>query len=344
MKDLVLGIETSCDETAVAIVAAGREIRADLVESQVALHAPFGGVVPEIASRSHLRALPRLVDRALAEAGVELGELAGIAVTTRPGLIGALLVGLSTAKGLAFGADLPLAAIDHIEAHVYAAAMEAEVPPYPCLALVVSGGHTTLFRATAELDMRALASTLDDAAGEAFDKVAHLLGLPYPGGPALAALAERGDRRALSFPRYRPRDGRPGFSFSGLKTAVLYHLRGGDALAPTPPPEAIADRADVAAAFQEAVVDALCEQTLAALESEGLDTCLVSGGVACNRRLRSAMSERLAERGARALFPSPRFCTDNAAMIAGLGWHALRAGRRAGLDVDASPRRLAAPC
>ena len=339
MKELVLGVESSCDETAAAVVRAGREVLSSEVRSQVAEHAPFGGVVPEIAGRSHLRAILPVIDRALADAGCSLEDLGGVAVTTRPGLIGSLLVGLSAAKALAFARGLPLVGVHHIEAHVYAATMEApETFAYPCLALVVSGGHTALYRARSPLSMSPLAATLDDAAGEAFDKVAHLLGLPYPGGPALARMAEEGNPGAVRFPRYRPKDGSLGFSFSGLKTAVLYHLRGGDALAPTPPPGAIEARADVAASFQQAVVDSLVEQSLRAAELEELETLLVAGGVACNERLREEMTRRGGERGLRVHFPSPAYCTDNAAMIAGLGWHDLAAGHFAGWDLDASPR------
>ena len=340
MKELVLGIESSCDETAAAVVGAGRRVRSSIVLSQIDEHRPFGGVVPEIAGRSHLRAILPVVDEALDAAGVTLQDLAGIAVTQRPGLIGSLLVGLSAAKGLAFGSDLPLVGVDHIEAHVWAAAMENDELPYPCIALVVSGGHTSLFRALSPLKIESLATTLDDAAGEAFDKVAHLLGLPYPGGPSVSELALEGDPAAIRFPRFRPSKGGLGFSFSGLKTAVLYHLRGGDALAPTPAPEAIADRADVAASFQEAVVDALTEQALRAADREGLGTVLVAGGVACNRRLREVLTARAAERGLEARFPSPAYCTDNAAMIAGLGWHELQSSQILSWDADASARSL----
>ncbi len=342
MSTLVLGVESSCDETAAAVVRAGREVLSNEVHSQAAEHAPYGGVVPEIAGRSHLRAILPVIERALSQAGCGLDDLAGIAVTTRPGLIGSLLVGLSAAKGLAFARGLPLVGVDHIEAHVYAATMEApEQVAFPCLALVVSGGHTALYRVASPLAMTLLATTLDDAAGEAFDKVAHLLGLEYPGGPAVARLAQGGDGAAIRFPRYRAKDGRPGFSFSGLKTAVLYYLRGGDALAPTPAPEAIPDRADVAASFQQAVVDTLVEQSLRAAEDEGLGTVLLAGGVACNARLREELARRAAERGLVTRFPSPAYCTDNAAMIAGLGWHLLEAGRVADWDLDASAQRHA---
>ncbi len=338
MQELILGIESSCDETAAAVVRGGREVLSSKVHSQIAEHAEFGGVVPEIAGRSHLEKILPVVDAALAEAGVTLDDLTAIAVTQRPGLIGSLLVGLSVAKGLAFTRGLPLVAVHHIEAHVYAASMECREDPYPCVALVVSGGHTALYRARSPLEMELLASTLDDAAGEAFDKVSWLLGSGYPGGPAISRLAVEGDRGRVAFPRYRPKDGGLGFSFSGLKTAVLYHLRGGDALAPTPAPEDIPDRADIAASFEEAVVDALATQSLEACRREGLERLLVGGGVACNRRLREVLAERGAAAGVRATFPSPAYCTDNAVMIAGLGTELWRAGRCAPWEVDALAR------
>lgn len=336
-RGLVLGIESSCDETAAAVVAHGRTILSSVVHSQIAEHAPFRGVVPEIAGRSHLREILPVVERALTDARVTLDELDGIAVTQRPGLIGSLLIGLSTAKALAFARGLPLVAVHHIEAHAYAAAMEHELE-YPLLALVVSGGHTALYRMRDHSTLELLAETLDDAAGEAFDKVASLLGLDYPGGPAVSKLAAAGRRDALALPRYRPKDGRPGFSFSGIKTAVLYALRGQDAAGPLPGALEAGRRADVAASFEEAVVDVLVEQCLATAQREDLRTITVTGGVACNRRLRERMTAAAAQAGLRAVFPSPQYCTDNAAMIAGQGWHLLRAGRRAGLALDAIPR------
>ena len=335
---LVLGIESSCDETAAALVRDGRQVISSVVHSQIEEHAVYGGVVPEIAGRSHLKKILPVVDGALAAAGVDLLELDAIAVTSRPGLIGSLLVGLSTAKGLAFTRGLPLVPVNHIEAHVYAATMECEAEPYPCAALVVSGGHTALYRCESPLEMKLLATTLDDAAGEAFDKVAWLLGLGYPGGPAISAAARQGDPEKIRFPRYRAKDGGLGFSFSGLKTAVLYHLRGGDALAPTPKPEEITGRADVAASFEAAVVDALVRETLRACEQEGLSRVLVAGGVACNARLREEMGRRASAHGVAVTFPSPSYCTDNAVMIAGLGFELLRAGRTAGWDLDANAR------
>ena len=338
MSALILGIESSCDETAAALVRDGREVVSSVVHSQIEEHAVYGGVVPEIAGRSHLRKILPVVDCALEEARLTLDDVDAIAVTHRPGLIGSLLVGVSMAKGLAFTRGLPLVPVDHIEGHVFAAAMECPEPPFPCVALVVSGGHTALYRADSPLEIEHLAGTLDDAAGEAFDKVAWLLGLGYPGGPAISALARDGDPRAVRFPRYRSKDGQLGFSFSGLKTAVLYHLRGGDALAPTPPPERIEARADVAASFEAAVVDALVDQSLRACRQADLTRVLVGGGVACNGRLREELKRRAAEEGSEATFPSPPFCTDNAVMIAGLGARLLEAGRTADWTLDARAR------
>ncbi|MFT5052699.1 MAG: N6-L-threonylcarbamoyladenine synthase [Chlamydiales bacterium] len=337
-SELVLGIESSCDETAAAVVRRGRDVLSSVVDSQIAEHAPFGGVVPEVAGRAHLRRILPCIDQALEDAGVDLGDLGAIAVTSRPGLIGSLLVGLSAAKALAFTRGLPLVGVHHIEAHAFAATMELDEPVYPCLALIVSGGHTALYRAESALELTPLAATLDDAAGEAFDKVGYLLGLSYPGGPSVSALAQSGNPTAIRFPRYRSKSGEIGFSFSGLKTSVLYHLRGGDALAPTPAPEEIPDRADVAASFEAAVVDSLVTSTITCARREGLDQVLVAGGVACNRRLREEMASAAAATGIRAHFPSPAYCTDNAVMIAGLGWELFSAGKLADWNLDASAR------
>ena len=346
MKDqgLVLGIESSCDETAAAVVERGSRVLSNIVKSQAAIHAEFGGVVPEVAGRSHLEAILPAIDEALAEAQVGLDDLSGIAVTNRPGLIGSLLVGLSAAKALAWARGIPVTPVHHIEAHVYAATMENDEPPTcPCLALVVSGGHTALYDVQSPLSMTCIAQTLDDAAGEAFDKVAWILGASYPGGPSIARLAESGDRNAIAFPRYSPKrkqgEERPvGFSFSGLKTAVLYHVRGGDPMRPTPEPDAIEGREDIAASFQEAVCEVLTTQTLRAAEARGATEVLVAGGVACNVRLREIMKERGGQRGVRTFFPSPAYCTDNAVMIAGLGWERLSKGLVGALDLDAAPR------
>jgi N6-L-threonylcarbamoyladenine synthase len=338
MSNLILGIESSCDETAAAVVESGRREVASVVHSQIDEHAKWGGVVPEIASRSHLEQILPVLDRCLNEAQVELTDLAGIAVTNRPGLIGSLLVGVGAAKGLALATDLPLVGVDHIKAHVYAATMDLAHDPYPAIALVVSGGHTALYLAEGALSMTPLASTLDDAAGEAFDKVAHMLGLSYPGGPSVSKLALEGNPKAIAFPRYRPKRGGLGFSFSGLKTAVLYHLRGGDALAPTPAPRDIVERANVAASFQEAVVDALVKMTLKAAKEHNLTQVLVAGGVGCNQRLREVFAQASEPEGIHVHFPPPNRCTDNAVMIAGLGWQLFETGQVGDLNLDASPR------
>jgi N6-L-threonylcarbamoyladenine synthase len=345
---LVLGIESSCDETAASVVRGGTEILSSIIHSQAQEHAEFGGVVPEIAGRSHLREVHRVIREALDEAGVAPTDLAAVAVTVQPGLIGSLLVGLSAAKGFALRHNLPIVPVHHIHAHVWAATMELKTQAFPAIALVVSGGHTALYRATGPSDFTSLAHTLDDAAGEAFDKVAWILGLAYPGGPSISKLAQEGDPTAFRFPRYRPKalpnsrelglERSLGFSFSGLKTAVLYHVRGQDALAPTPEPQDIPRRADVAASFQEAVVDALVTQTVDAAKREGLDRIFVGGGVACNARLRTKMAEAAEKAGKTAIFPSPAYCSDNAAMIAGLGWPLFEAGATADLTLDASPR------
>jgi len=338
MSTLVLGIESSCDETAAAVVRDGRQILSSVVHSQASLHAVYGGVVPEIAGRSHLAQILPVVDAALVQASTSLEQIDGIAVTNRPGLIGSLLVGLSAAKALAWPRGIPIAGVHHIEAHVYAATMERPELAYPSLALVVSGGHTALYRARSPLVLELLGTTRDDAAGEAFDKVAFMLGLGYPGGPAVSKLAESGNPRAVRLPAYRSREAAPSFSFSGLKTAVLYHVRGQDARNPLPPPEAITDRADVAASFEQAVVDSLVEECLRTARREGLQRILVAGGVACNRRLRLEMTRRASAEGLEAIFPSPAYCTDNAAMIAGLGFQILSAGKADTLALDAAPR------
>ncbi len=330
---LVLGIETSCDETAAAVVEDGRRILSNVVSSQVDLHAVFGGVVPEVASRAHQEQLDAIVERALAEAGVGLSDLAGIAVTSRPGLIGALLVGLSYAKGLSLATGLPFVGVDHILAHVYACEMAVPSLRHPFLALVVSGGHTSLFRCDAPGSVALLGESIDDAAGEAFDKVASLLDLPYPGGPHLEKLAKSGNADAVELPS--PRCKKPlDFSFAGLKTAVLYKLRGVPGKGPPADPPR---REDVAASFQDAVARTLCRAVKRAVKAGDCKQVAVGGGVAANGHLRAklhALGERL---GVELAFPPLRMCTDNAAMIAGLGYHQLIAGELSPLSLDASP-------
>ncbi|MEQ8766121.1 MAG: tRNA (adenosine(37)-N6)-threonylcarbamoyltransferase complex transferase subunit TsaD [Planctomycetota bacterium] len=338
----VLGIDTSCDDTAVAIVENGEEIVTHRVSSQVEVHRRFGGVVPELASRSHLDAIVPTLEAVLEEADCEPDA---VAVTNRPGLIGALLIGVAAAKAWAFAKSKPLVGVDHIAAHVYSPRLVAPRPAWPYLALIVSGGHTALFRAESAIDVQRLGTTTDDAAGEAYDKVSALLGLGYPGGPAIDRAAQNGDGTAEAFPRTLLAADSLDFSFSGVKTAVLYKVRGQDAQGrPLSPEEAAALSeqrvSDVAASFQEAVVDVLVEKTLRAARREGLERIAVGGGVAANSRLRERLTEAAAADGRQAFFPPRPLCTDNAAMIAGLGYHLLREPTAEhGLALEARPRR-----
>ncbi len=332
---ILLGIETSCDETAAAVVADGREIRSNVVQSQIDLHRVYGGVVPELACRAHIETILPVVEKALEEAGTDLPSLDAIAVTSAPGLVGALLVGVSFAKSLALAGGKPIAGVDHVQGHIYAAKLAFPDLAYPCVSLVVSGGHTSLYLSRSEIDHALLGSTTDDAAGEAFDKVAKILELGFPGGPAIDRMSKGRDPSRVKFKRTVPDS--LDFSFSGIKTAVLYRVRGQDAKKPMTLTEE--ERADVAAGFQEAVVDALVEQGMKACARTGAPRIAVGGGVACNGRLREKMKERAAAAGIECFFPPPRFCTDNAAMIAGLGFHLLRAGRASDLSLDAVPTK-----
>jgi N6-L-threonylcarbamoyladenine synthase len=319
-KMRVLGIESSCDESAVAVIDGRAGLLAHRLHSQVDLHRRYGGVVPELASRDHVRRLLPLVRETLAAAGTGPGQLDGIAYTAGPGLVGALLTGAALAQSLALGWGLPAVAIHHLEGHLLAPLLEDPAPPFPHLALLVSGGHTMLIDVGGVGDYRVLGETRDDAAGEAFDKTAKLLGLPYPGGPELARLAAHGRPGRFRFPR--PMLDRPGleFSFSGLKTAVMLAVREQEL---TPPL-----RADIAHAVQEAIVETLCAKALRGLEATGHDTLVVAGGVGANQALRTRLAAAAQERGARVYYPRPEFCTDNAAMIALAGLHRLRAGER----------------
>ncbi|MBI4737651.1 MAG: tRNA (adenosine(37)-N6)-threonylcarbamoyltransferase complex transferase subunit TsaD [candidate division NC10 bacterium] len=318
---LVLGIETSCDETAAAVLEDGRRIRSNVVASQVEVHAPYGGIVPELASRRHLEVIHPVLDRALADAGVGLEDLAALAVTVGPGLVGSLLVGVSVAKAIAFARHLPLVGVNHLEGHIAAAFLESPTLTYPFAALVVSGGHTHLCHVPAECEYRLLGRTRDDAAGEAFDKVAKLLGLGYPGGPAIEREAQGGDPRAIPFPRAVFSDGSLDFSFSGLKTAVVHCLRDlGRAAAPSgAPPLAPQQVRDVCASFQQAAVDMLVERVMRAVRDHALGVIVVAGGVACNGALRQALKAEAEAEGIQLVVPSPALCTDNAAMIAAAG-------------------------
>lgn len=327
----VLGVETSCDETGVAVVDADRGLLAHALYSQVRLHADYGGVVPELASRDHVRKLPGLVRRVLEQAGIEAGELDGIAYTAGPGLIGALLVGAATARALAFGLGIPAIGVHHMEGHLLAPGLEDEHPEPPYVALLVSGGHSMLVEVRGLGEYRLLGQTLDDAAGEAFDKTAKLLGLPYPGGPNLARLAESGRPDAFRFAR--PMTDRPGleFSFSGLKTQVLLAWQ-----RQTEQTDAV--RADIARGFEDAVVETLAIKCERALWQSGAPALVVAGGVGANRRLRAQLQERIGALGGRVYFPRPEFCTDNGAMIALAGLRRLAAGERTGLDIQVRPR------
>jgi N6-L-threonylcarbamoyladenine synthase len=329
----VLGIETSCDETAAAVIVDGR-LAASVVRGQNALHAPYGGVVPELASRDHLGALDGVVAEALAEAGLAPGDLTGVAVTAGPGLLGSLLVGVCFAKAFAYRAGVPCVGVHHLAGHLAAAELaDPELRP-PYLGLVVSGGHTALYRIEEGAPAALLGATLDDAVGEAFDKVAKLLGLPFPGGPALAKLAEEGDERGVALPRPLAGAGGLDFSYSGLKTAVAVELarRGGaeglDRRA----------RADLAASFQAAATDPLVARARRAARDEGLARVAVVGGVAANRRLRREMGRAGAASGFSVHFPPPALCTDNAAMVAAAGARLLARGERHGLDLTAFSR------
>ncbi len=353
-KALILGIESSCDETAAAVVAGGTTILSNIVASQFDLHRPFGGVVPEVAARAHCECITALVDEALATAGVRGEQLSAISVVNRPGLVGALLVGIAAAKSLALAWDKPLIGIDHILGHVYAPAL-AGLSRYPHVSLIVSGGHTSLYRVTSPTDIATLGQTCDDAAGEAFDKVAKMLGLGFPGGPALAAAALPvvGEGRNLfshivtsSRAHAGAADNPLDFSFSGLKTAVYYHLRGttrghGELRTITP-----LEREQVAASFEEAACLIMAEKALAACRREGIDTLTISGGVACNKRLREIVTMRAARerKPVTVFFPPPSLCTDNAAMSAGLAYHYYAKGQFSELDLDAdsTPKRAKA--
>jgi len=306
---LLLGIETSCDDTATAVVRDGRHVLADVSTNQDVFHAKYGGIVPEIASRRHASLLSAAVEDALARAGVALEALDGIAVTVGPGLIGSLVVGVATAKALAFAGNKPLYAVNHLHGHIFAAFLERDVePPYPFLALLVSGGHSQLVEVAGPTAMRVLGRTRDDAAGEAFDKTARLLGLPFPGGPALEALARDGDAHAIAFPRYRPEPGALDLSFSGLKTSARYFLASDAA-------HGVA-RADVAASFQAAIVDVLIDRVERALAANQVRALVLSGGVAANETLAAAFRRVGAAHELPTYVPERRFCTDNAAMIA----------------------------
>ena len=323
---VILAIETSCDETAAAVVMGGTDVVSSVVSSQIDLHARFGGVVPEIASRAHLDLLGPIVREALDRAGVEPRRIDAVAATHGPGLIGALLVGVSAAKALAFAWDVPFIGVNHLEAHLYAGLLDDPTLEFPLVFLLVSGGHTMLIEMTDHGRYRLLGRTIDDAAGEAFDKVARFLGLGYPGGPAIDRLAVEGDPSVIDFPRAMLNDGLD-FSFSGLKTSVVNHVRKNPTVS-TP---------DVAASFQAAVVDVLLTKAMRAADRTGASALVLGGGVAANSELRRRFTESCEATGRRGLLPSRDMCTDNAAMIGAAAWYRLRDHGAMGLDTGAFP-------
>lgn len=334
---LVLGVETSCDETAAAVVEDARRVLSSVVSSQAAVHAPYGGVVPEIASRHHVENVVPVIEGAMAEAGVRFPDLDAVAVTQGPGLVGSLLVGLQAAKAIALVHGKPLVPVHHVAGHVAAAFLAHGEIPLPALALVVSGGHTSLYEVPEEGVHRLLGRTRDDAAGEAFDKVAKLLGLGYPGGPVIDRLARDGDDRAVEFAVARIKDGRADFSFSGIKTAVLLHVRR-EGIAPVADPSDVPPRVrDLVASFQRAVVAALVQGLARAAREHSPRSLILTGGVAANSLLRRETERAGRELSLPVFIPPLELTTDNAAMIAAAGFVALRRGVRAGLALNAEP-------
>jgi N6-L-threonylcarbamoyladenine synthase len=330
----LLAIETTCDETAAAVVTRGREVLSSVVASQEQLHARWRGVVPELASRAHVERIIPVIDEAVTRAGITRGELEAVAVAVKPGLVGSLLVGLAAAKGIAATLRIPIVGYDHIAAHLYACRLaHGAAMTYPCVGLVASGGHTSLFHVQAPLALERLGGTIDDAAGEAFDKAAAILGLGYPGGPEIERAARGGDPRSHRLPRpLRADHDRLDLSFSGLKTALRYLVRPPGAPADTPPPEGQA-RADLAAAFQQAVVDSIVAKVELAIEKTGCRTVAIGGGVAANSLLRESLAELGRRRGVAVLVPPMSLCTDNAAMGA-IAWERLERGDDDGLTLD----------
>lgn len=328
---VILGIETSCDETSAAVLVNGKDLKSHVISSQIGTHQKYGGVVPEIASREHCLHIRDVVDQALNEAAMDFCELAGIAVTYGPGLVGSLLVGVAAAKAMAYAAGVPLIAVNHLEGHIYANFLEHEDIEFPLLALLVSGGHTNLILFKGHLDYEVLGRTRDDAAGEAFDKVARTLGLGYPGGPYIQKAAANGNALAFPLPRTMLEAGSLDFSFSGLKSAVLNTLNTAQMKGLT------IDASDLAASFQAAVIDVLVQKSIRALDRAEIKTFALAGGVAANSILRDSLQKELAVRNIRFICPSPIFCTDNGAMIATAGYYRFLRGNHASWKLNAVP-------
>ena len=331
MSVTILGIETSCDETSAAVVVDGSEIKSNVIASQIAVHQKFGGVVPEVASRKHLELINHVIIEALQKAGVTYKDIDAVAVTHGPGLVGALLVGVSAAKALAYALDIPLIGVNHIEGHVYANFLHRPDLQFPLVCLIVSGGHSDLVLIERHGSFKLLGSTRDDAAGEAFDKVARALGLGYPGGPLIDRLAESGDAAAVALPRAYLEEGSLDFSFSGLKSAVLNYLNRAAQKGIE------VNKADLAAGFQQAVVDVLVDKTLKAADNCKVGTVMLAGGVAANGLLRRQLTEKAAAKNIAVTYPPPVLCTDNAAMIACVGWYKYMRGEFAELTLNAVP-------
>jgi N6-L-threonylcarbamoyladenine synthase len=324
-------LETSCDETAVAILEDGARLLSNIISSQIDIHRPFGGVVPEVASRNHLEQMNILVDAAFKESGLSIDQIDGVAVACGPGLVGALLVGVNTAKGLAYSHGLPLLGVNHIEGHIYGNWLTHGHIDFPLIGLVVSGGHTALMRMTAHGQYTLLGQTRDDAAGEVFDKTARAMGLAYPGGPEIDRLASEGQKGAYKLPRAWLKDSPWEFSFSGLKTAVIQVLNRARI------EKRVISIPDLAASFQDSVVEVLVEKTIAAADYFGIHNVLMAGGVAANQALRMTMNRRVREKGMRLYCPDPVFCTDNAAMIGCAAYYRFAQGDQSGWDLNAAP-------
>ena len=332
---MILGIDTSCDDTSAAVVANGRGVVSSVINSQIRLHHPYGGVVPELASREHVRNIVPVVQKAMDEAAVSWTDLDGIAVTLGPGLIGSLLVGLHYARGLAWARGVPLVGVNHLEGHILSILLEDEPPPFPFVTLTVSGGHTSLYLVEQPGVYRSLGQTLDDAAGEAFDKVAKILGLGYPGGVIIESLAASGRADGVPFPRAMLSPGSLDFSFSGLKTAVSLYVQ---RWSQSSEEQARVRTEDIAASFQEAVIDVLAAKLFQAAEESHVDVVGIAGGVACNQALRERIRQEAESRGMHAFWPRPAYCTDNGAMIAEAGRLRMLNGERADLDTDVRSR------
>ncbi len=326
MYSLILGIESSCDETAAAVIKDGKTVLSNIVASQIDIHKEYGGVVPELASRKHVESIIPVIEEALTKAEVKLTDIEGIAVTHGPGLIGSLMVGISTAKGISYALGVPFIGVDHLEAHISSVHLEYEVA-FPFIGLIVSGGHTSLYIVNSHTDFKLLGKTRDDAAGEAFDKAAKLLGLSYPGGVEIDRISREGDPSAISFPRPFIRTSSFDFSFSGIKTALVYYLKKNPDLDEE-------HLKNICSSYQEAIVETLIEKTLNSALLSGIKTVVIAGGVACNSRLRELGRRRFGEEGISLFIPSPKYCTDNASMIGALGFYKLSKGEHSELSLN----------